>query len=108
MDVARWLHGRQGNQYCKTCRAKNKQKKTNPPCTNCKHGIPEMSEEVSSVVGCFLLCQTQIRRTSETIYALDWQVVKDVAESMGVAITGHFYRLLGAYENVFLEEINKK
>jgi hypothetical protein len=70
--------------------------------------MPEMDEETAAALGCFLLCQSQLRRTSEGVHALDWRVVKDVAESDGILITGHFYRLLAAYENVFLEEINKK
>jgi hypothetical protein len=70
--------------------------------------MPEISAEIGKHLQCFRLCGTQLRATSGGAYALDWSIIKDVAGSMEIPVTVRFYRLLAAYENVFMEELNKK
>lgn len=70
--------------------------------------MPELSAENEKTLECFRLCESQVRATSGGSYALDWRIVKDVAESMGMPVNGHFYRLLKAYEQVFMEETHSK
>jgi len=69
--------------------------------------MPALSEETEEILDCFLLCQKQLRAGYGGAYALDWGVIKGVAESLGIPTSGQFYRLLAAYEKVLIAEMNK-
>ena len=54
-----------------------------------------------------MLCDRQLR-ASMGVIGLDWNVVIKVAGTMKIDIDKKFYRMLKAFENVLIEEINAK
>jgi hypothetical protein len=64
--------------------------------------MPDISPENEELLECFRLCESQLRATDGGAYAMDWNVVIVVAESMSIPIDGLFYRLLRHYESILL------
>ena len=57
---------------------------------------------------CFTLCDTQLRAGFGGAYALDWNVVREVARAMGIARDRAFYVLLRAFEETMIPLTRKK
>ena len=57
---------------------------------------------------CFTLCDTQLRAGFGGAYALDWNVVTEVARAMGIETDRTFYVLLKAFEETMIPLTHKK
>jgi hypothetical protein len=70
--------------------------------------MPGIPRAIQAIVDCFLLCETQLRIGMGGAYALDYNVIFQVANSLGIPIDRKFLRLLKAFEVTIIDEINRE
>jgi hypothetical protein len=69
--------------------------------------MPDLADETKEHFQCFSLCDSQVR-AAMSAYALDWSIVLQVAQAMGLKPTYRFFLMLKAFENSMISEINRK
>jgi hypothetical protein len=106
--VAEWLYGSKGNNFCHQCKVVAKKTKKEIDCDSCSNKMPEVPYELQALLNCFIICEYQLKMGYGGPYALDYSSVLRVADDLGVKTNATFYRLLKAFENVLIKELNKK
>jgi hypothetical protein len=64
---------------------------------------PEILPENNLLWECFTLCSSQLRISGGGAYAMDWNVVIQVAGVMGLETGPRFCRLLGNFETTLIK-----
>jgi hypothetical protein len=57
---------------------------------------------------CFTTCDSQARVSFGAAYALDWRVIRDMAQDTGMVTDDSFYRALKLFESKMLDAMKKK
>lgn len=71
--------------------------------------MPELDPELVPIFNCFVSCETQLMVGGMGgVYGINYLVVFEVAKAMGIEINLTFIRLLRAFENTLITELNKK
>ena len=69
--------------------------------------MPLIEETLEPYWQCFTECDSQLRGTGGSIYALDWSIVFKVAEVHGLNIDEKFILYLKAFEGTMIEKIKE-
>ena len=69
--------------------------------------MPNISQELQDILGCFIICEYQLRIGFSGAYALDYSTVIKVANDMGLKTDKLFYRLLRIFEGILIKELNR-
>ena len=98
------MHSPSGRIWCMECRSH----KLRETCDGCSGLMPKLPNDLSKLLSCFVMCESQLRATYGSYYALDYSTVIRVADSMGIVTNETFFNLLKSYERVLIMEHQDK
>lgn len=107
IDAVAWLYGKDKKGYCDTCKAAARKKKKYLSCETCRKAPPWIWPENVPIYTLILLCARQLRVGLAGAFALDWNVVVQVANDMGVSRDEAFWRIIRESETIIIDSMIK-